>query len=156
MKESGHQASMGQKQADKPTQLQTDATLSRKRKMGRQGAGQGTQCEFGWWVSKLLGAGDSLFFCSLPFFVYLFGCVWVFAVASSIFHFSTDFQLRRLGLKLLRRFSLLEWERLQLLSCTLSHNCALGADNLFSSFTSPEMERNSAPGWIIPSATDFR
>ena len=78
MKESGHQTSIGQKQADKMTQLQTQAMLSRKRKMGRQAAGQG--CEpngsLAGGVSRLLGAGDSLFllFPPLPF-LYLLGCV---------------------------------------------------------------------------------
>ena len=32
----------------------------------------------------------------------------------------------------------------------LSHYCVLGADNLFSSFTGPQMERNFVPKWIIP------
>ena len=36
----------------------------------------------------------------------------------------------------------------------LSHNCNLRADNLFSSFTGPQMERNFAPGWIIPDLDD--
>lgn len=38
---------------------------------------------------------------------------------------------------------------LTLISC-LSHHCVLGIDNLFSSFTGPEMERNVALGWIVP------
>lgn len=42
MKESGHQASIGQKQADKPTQLQTERHTFKKKEDGRQGAGQGT------------------------------------------------------------------------------------------------------------------
>lgn len=32
----------------------------------------------------------------------------------------------------------------------LSHQCTLGTDNLFSTSTSPEMERNFASEWIIP------
>ena len=32
----------------------------------------------------------------------------------------------------------------------LSRYCVLGADNLFSSFTGPQMERNFVPKWIIP------
>ena len=117
MKESGHQASIGQKQADKTTQLQTDATLSRKRKMGRQGGRAGNL--MGVWLvgfQSCLGLVTLFFFCSLPF-----------GMGTSI-----------------------------AIILYLSHNGILGADNLFSSFRSPEMERNSAPGWIIPSATDFR
>lgn len=36
----------------------------------------------------------------------------------------------------------------------LSHNCILREDNLFPSFTGPQMERNFAPGWIIHDLDD--
>lgn len=70
-------------------------------------------------VSKLLGAGDSLFLLFSPLsFVYLFGCV-----GSSLWQAVSFISVHRLSscaawAQLLRRFSLLEWERLQLLSCT--------------------------------------
>ena len=71
-------------------------------------------------------------------------------MASMIFHFSTQTLVVPPGLSRCSNSLPFEMGTSTAVILYLSHNCILGADNLFSSFTSPEMERNSAPGWIIP------
>lgn len=158
MKESGHQASIGQKQADKTTQLQTDATLSRKRKMGRQGGRAGNL--MGVWLvgfQSCLGLVTLFFFCSLPFLLYIYLAALGLCCGKQYLSFQcADFLVAPPGLSCCGNSLPFGMGTSIAIILYLSHNGILGADNLFSSFRSPEMERNSAPGWIIPSATDFR
>lgn len=49
-------------------------------------------------------------------------------------------------------FSLLNGNILAVIVCLFQH-CSLGADNVFLSFRGPYIERNCAPGWIIPRAS---
>lgn len=78
MKGSGHQTSIGQKQADKMTQLQTRLRFQEKGRWGGRGQGRGVNLMGVWLVGfqNCLGLVTLSFFYSLPFlFLYLLGGV---------------------------------------------------------------------------------